>query len=304
MSYHLLSEVKTVSDLRELQRNFAELIRRPLLKGYIMKRDVRTNVIALPNKTLTAHERIEIYAQQYWWKIQQAFDDDFETVRKMLESNHYLSLRDEYLQKFPSISFTLRNLGKRFPLYVKKYAFNEKHEDFKICVYEAARYDWARIEASDGRAYKSIQVGDIEKKNFLNKLLYLQPHVQLLSLTRPVHKLLKSADTERFELLSNVLVKNTSRKLDRKPATVREYIQKSRTFLAVHRFQEKVFVKELTKFEYTFCRAFQRGISLNAVEREHFLSNSRIAEEKNIENVFKMLMSLKWLTLTAKKSYI
>src|SRR5208282_2340664 len=76
-----------------------------------------------PNDRLTSFERLEIYNRQYWFRLKDCFYDDYPGLRAVLGDRRFERMACAYLEKHPSQSFTLRNLGSRL---VKFLAANPK----------------------------------------------------------------------------------------------------------------------------------------------------------------------------------
>ena len=64
-----------------------------------------------PNDRLTSFERLQIYNQQYWWRLLANFADDFRGLRAVLGERKFDRVAVAYLEAWPSRSWTLRNLG-------------------------------------------------------------------------------------------------------------------------------------------------------------------------------------------------
>ena len=285
-----LSQVNSKSELKKLQINFAQIIRRPLTKDDKMLPDNRAKSIAKASKKLSEHQRMQIYAQQYWWRIKQSFDDDFETVAKLVTFDKYQAIRDLYLVKYPSISFTLRDLGSRFPKFIKttksKFVVNTNRKKLA----EAASYDWERIECYDTASLPALTDEAIADIKFFTKKLTIQPYIRLLELDYPVHKVLMNRHSIQNEATSNVLLKSKIKKNSSKDKIYN--LTKSKTYLALHRLDKKVYVKELKKFEFEILKLFKLGISINSLEKKLKLNRN---QEKGLIEIFKSLRSLKWL---------
>lgn len=61
--------IENESELKALQRTFVELVRRPLTAGEKMVPDERVSDFISGNALLEPQERLELYAQQYWWRL-------------------------------------------------------------------------------------------------------------------------------------------------------------------------------------------------------------------------------------------
>src|SRR5579862_909585 len=114
------------SDLRILMRDTAKMIMRPLNSAWRINRNwidgsetqAFADKIIKANDRLTSLERIEIYNKQYWFRLIDSLYEDFPGLRAVLGRIKFNELVIAYLQKHPSKSFTLRNLGRKLPPFV------------------------------------------------------------------------------------------------------------------------------------------------------------------------------------------
>jgi hypothetical protein len=218
------------------------------------------------------------------------FDEDFPNVQKLLTKAEYEKLKMTYLEKFPSVSFNLRHLGSRFPNFIKK---NSKLTGKKMpVVYDAALFDWGKMEAFELAHKPSILIEDISKPRFSTKKLYLQPHVRLLKLKYSIDLLNKESSILKKEVASNVAQKNTKVAKEQ----TRLSLTPKKTFLALHRYQGNVFVKNLTELEFKILNNFQAGYSIKNFA-EDALKKYKGMGDQDLQKHFNQLMSLGWLYL-------
>src|SRR5579864_4971501 len=124
-----------------------EVTRQPLLPSEKMRprlpdgRSVRAiaNVLIKPNDRLNSFERLEIYNQQYWFRILASFSEDFPGLRSLIGERKFEKLAVAYLDECPSQSFTLRNLGARLEAWLGK------HREYVAGV-ERVALDMVRLE--------------------------------------------------------------------------------------------------------------------------------------------------------------
>ena len=70
------------------------------------------------SRNLTAEERLGIYANAYWARLLECLADCFPVLRTALGEETFESFAFEYLQRYPSRSYTLDRLGERFPQFL------------------------------------------------------------------------------------------------------------------------------------------------------------------------------------------
>ena len=129
-----------------------------------------------PSPTLTPDRRIELYNQQYWWRLLSTLQDSFPlTVRLFGFTAFNESIAKPYLETYPPDSWSLSPLGRRLEEWVEKY-YKEKD---KTLVLNSVRLDYKYIEAFTEADYATV-AGETEE-TLLEKPLTLQPHVKLFA---------------------------------------------------------------------------------------------------------------------------
>ena len=282
-----LSRASSKKELLHIQRTFAEIIRTPLNAQDKMKPDNRTEKMLLPNSKLSAHERHELYAQQYWWRIEHSFDEDFPALKAVLGDSQFRMIRDDYLYRYPSVSFTLRDLGSRFPAFIKKNRTLSASK--RALCYECACFEWGRIDAFDAAQREPLSPRMVMKPGFEKKRLYLQPHISLFHFTYPIHQLIKEIRTNRNQMSSNVGVYESETTKGKKPFSLKP----KDTYLVVHRHEFKVLMKPISKQEWKALTLFQKGCSLKGLDAHRSLF--RGIAEKDMYKWFQEWVSLGWL---------
>ena len=178
------------STLSAIQRLMFDTIRRPLSSGERMRRDSAgaADAIIKPNDRLTSFERLQIYNQQYWWRMLANFADDFHGLRAVVGVRKFDRLAVAYLDACPSRSWTLRNLGSRVPEFLASHpGLTAPHSALAL---DVARVEWARTVAFDERELPRIDPARIARTPPDRLRFGVQPHVQLLELRHPVDELL------------------------------------------------------------------------------------------------------------------
>ena len=180
--------------------------------------------IAKPNDRLTSFDRLEIYNRMYWFRVLDSLYDDCPGLRAVLGDAKFIRLAEAYLVKYPSGSFTLRNLPSRLahfirtaPRYTKPYT--------ALC-HDLARFEWARVEVFDTASRPLFTLDDLldvppARQGKLK--LALQPYLQLLRLEYPVDDFILAVKQREAQLLrgeaSNAPTEQRRRSAKKKPAT-------------------------------------------------------------------------------------
>lgn len=274
-------------NLQQIQRAVFDVIRQPLSPSQRMRprladgRSTRgiADEIVKPNDRLTSRERLEIYNQQYWFRILDCFTEDFLGLRAIIGERRFEKLAIAYLTECPSESFTLRNLGARLEGWLKK------HPGFapgmgRLAV-DMVRLEWAEIQAFDGLALPRITARDVGTLSD-GTVFRVQPHLQLLDLAYPVDDLL--VRIRNAEPRSN-MVSNAVLEFPRRTKTRRLTLPKpEKVYLVVHRVQNSVYFKRLTRESFALVRALRGGKTLGEAI-EAVLKNSRHDADELVEHL-------------------
>lgn len=276
--------------LKNIQEWFAEIITQPLIQ------DNKINPIAPNGKTiieeaplhikpgprLLPYERLQIYNQQYWWRLITNLQESFPLLTRLFG---YSSFNDEiavpYLLKYPSDTWTLSFLGRRLGQWVSE---NYKEKDKKL-VFEAVELDWSFNISFICEERLTIDFNDLfkETEKMTNKILFLQPHVHLF--------------VWEYDLLSF-----RDKMLDQEPDYWIENdfpdLKKERkVFAIVFRNQKNnVLSKEITEEEYFLLKSFKKGLSIEQlceiIEKLPAKRAKKIAE--NLQNWFQEWGARAW----------
>lgn len=117
-------------ELDRMQRWFFEMVSHP--KGvkaafnddsaaqYLPPEVDQLKQIIKPSKFLSAARRMDIYADMYFWRLVEVLESDFEVLSHCLGHHAFHRVMERYLQAHPSRSYTLSELGRRLPEYIRE----------------------------------------------------------------------------------------------------------------------------------------------------------------------------------------
>ncbi|HEV2453314.1 MAG TPA: DNA-binding domain-containing protein [Verrucomicrobiae bacterium] len=294
----LRPESQTSAGLRELQRLMANAVMRPLGPGDRMQRkwiDGRlTRRVAesfiKPNARLTSFERLEIYNQQYWFRLGNCLYKDYPGLRAILGDRAFEKLIREYLMRYPSRSYTLRNLGSRLVKFLKT-APGATAPRRQLAL-DIARLEWAHIEAFDNEARPPLEPNDLLDANAAKLRLRLQPHFSLLKLQYVVDRFL--IDLRKKVGLRGEASNAIEQDHHGEKNKLTRNLKRKDNFLAVHCYQDQVYYKRLEPGQFVLLSALQNGATLErACVR---LAGLKISEDlgEAIQNWFSDWMALGW----------
>ena len=83
--------------------------------------------------------------------------DDYPGLRAIVGEKKFMQLAMAYLAKYPSVSFTLRNLGQRLEQFLREEpAWIAPTEQLAL---DMARFEWAQVVAFDDAERPEITIG-------------------------------------------------------------------------------------------------------------------------------------------------
>jgi Putative DNA-binding domain len=283
-----------------LQRAIARAVMQPLTASERMRRiapsggRMRTYAARYikPNDRLTSFERLEIYNRQYWFRVLGSMAEDFPGLCAVLGQRRFEDMCRAYLAECPSRSFTLRNLGSRLEVWLRRNP--QWLRGKKVLALDMARLEWADIEAFEGEAEAVLRPEELDGVSVPKLTLRLQPYVQLLDLHYPVDDLLLEIkkDDNDADFASNSVAER------RKQAKVRavEGLQSKRVFLVVHRIDFSVYFRRIEREEYAMLSALRAGKSITAAIELAFRNSSisQFNRARYVRHCFETWAALGW----------
>lgn len=246
------------TSLSEFQATIAEAVMRPLGPGDAMRRENRATAEAfiLPNDRLSSCDRLQIYNQQYWWRIQGAFAEDFRGLRAVLGERKFDKLAVSYLADCGSESWNLRDLGGRLAEYLANHP--ELLAPHTALATEVAAVEWARTVAFDGEQKPLLDPEEFSRRKPAKMKTSIQPYITLLELHYPVDQLLRRLKRSDHAAASNAMSGGMSTRRVRLSAKSLP----SPIFLAVHRLDLAVYYKRLDPEAWHLLQALRTGFTL------------------------------------------
>jgi len=211
-----------------------------------------------PNDRLSSLERLQIYRRSYWYRLIDCVYEDCPGLRALLGERKTAALVRGYLAKYPSRSFTLRNLCSRLPQFIREEP--RRTSPRTALAHDVARFEWAQTVAFDGEACPVLTPDDIADTPPARLRLGLQPYLTLLALDWPVDDFVIAVKKR------NALRREASNVMDRAPrAGLRRKIplpRRAQTFVVVHRYQQRLYYKRVETRAFRMLEALQAGRTL------------------------------------------
>lgn len=253
--------------------------------------------IAKPNDRLTSFERLEIYNRMYWFRVLDSLYDDCPGLRAVLGDRKFTALAEAYLVKYPSGSFTLRNLPSRLAKFIREEPrYTKPHT--RLC-HDLARFEWARVEVFDTATRPVFTVDDLldvpaPKQGKLK--LALQPYLQLLELEYPVDDFILAVKEREAELLRGD-ASNTPTQRRRGKERKAKLPPRQRTHVAIHRLDGRIYFKKLEPAAYRILVALRAGRTLEQALATGIprARQARTDWAAQVQGWFRTWMELRWL---------
>jgi hypothetical protein len=260
------ARVDSARDLADLQRAVWGLVSRPLTAANRMKprtAEGRSTAAAVgeivkPNDRLTSFERLEIYNRMYWFRVLDSLYEDCPGLRAVLGDRKFIRMAEAYLIKYPSRSYTLRNLPSRLEKFLREEPqWTKPHT--ALCL-DLVRFEWAQIEVYDGAARPLFTTDDLLDSNPAKLRLGLQPYLQLLELDHPVDDYLLAI--KKREALLRGDASNAPTGLRTSRASQVPLPKRAPCAVAVHRVDSRIYFKRLEPAACKVLLAIRAGKTL------------------------------------------
>lgn len=197
---------KVPSQLKEVQEWFASIITRPIddcsqmnpLSPSGIPMSIEAQQYIVPSPTLTPDKRIQIYNQQYWWRLLTILHENYPLTTRLFgyrDFNRLIAV--PFLERYPPNHWSLNYLGDSLPRWLREEYCGENKE----LVREAVDVDWAYIKGFFTGELSTDYTAEDEEA-LLTRSLTLQPHISLCRLTHrllPFRDLLLEHEPEHWE---------------------------------------------------------------------------------------------------------
>lgn len=286
-------DAKVPASLKKEQLWFAGIIGRPIdqenrmmplsPQGVSMEMDAQEHIS--PSPTLQPAQRIQIYNQQYWWRLFKTLQESFPILTRLFgEFRFNYKLATPYLVKYPPSHWSLNLLGENLTKWLKE-SYREKD---KALVVDAAHVDWAFSQSFLSEQLQPLTAEHLtgDGEEILGQKLYTQPHLHLFCMPHHLFNF-------RSELVKHPV--EYWRQNDY-PILQNDKIY----FFALYRnLRNEISWKELSEGEYRLLLLFQRGISVEGACDWLEKQQAKLFEAamQNLQNWFQEWTQRGWLTL-------
>ncbi|HRD55787.1 MAG TPA: putative DNA-binding domain-containing protein [Parachlamydiaceae bacterium] len=286
----MIFDSKVPSELKKIQKWFASIITRPLdEKNEIMPispsgkpivQEAKQFIIKSPS--LKPFERIQIYNQQYWWRLLAILHDNFPlTVRLFGYYEFNQQIGFPYLTAYPPCHWSLNLLGKNLSKWMEE---SYKEED-KVLVSNAVLADYAYIDCFFAEQKKTADFASLVQngEELCSLQLKLQPHVRLFEFP-----------FDLFTFRTAMLKEDPNYWLEHKFPK----LKKGKFHFILYRdHQNYGSVNFISPTEYQILKLLQKGTSIDAICEWVETQDKKIRKEaeKGMQNWFQQWGTLKIL---------
>lgn len=258
----------------------------------------RTAAVIAPlvksNDRLEAIERVEIYNRMYWYRLLDCVADDSPALRAFLGEKKFWKLAQRYLEKYPSRSYTLRDLCSRLARFIGENP--ELTGPHPAAALDLARFEWAQVVAFDGPSLKPLTRKAIRAADPETLRVRLQPHLTLLHLAYAADEYIlavKRGDAAlRAEASQAVVERRGTQAREIAGALKQETID-----VVVHRSDFTIYYKRLEPGAARLLRALGQGLTLPAA-CARAMRGSKLppaGQAAQVQQWFSLWMRLGWL---------
>jgi len=286
-------DTSSPAKLKEIQQWFASIIVRPIdakshmmpvsPSGVLMKHEAKNYI--KPSFSLRPDQRIELYNQQYWWRLLNVLQDIFPLLVRLFGYTDFNNtIGFPFLVKYPPDHWSLNAIGANILHWID----DEYCESDKKLVFDAASLDLAFNESFVAKWLKPIDFTDCQDTDLSALLLpklYLQPSLYLFDF-----------DYDLFAFRQEFLLQEPSYWQDHE---FPELIHGKKRFVLCRTPRNETVWSELTEAEFIFLKQFKTGSSIEVAcdwledQEKHIFDEA----SKNLHMWFKKWASRGWLSM-------
>jgi hypothetical protein len=111
------------------------------------------------DERLPAAERLDIYANMYFFRLLDCLREDFPRLASALGEDRFHNLATDYLMAHPSENPSLRYLGRRLPEFLAGHALARESS----CLADLARLEWTRADLFDAADARPLGRDDLAR---------------------------------------------------------------------------------------------------------------------------------------------
>jgi hypothetical protein len=118
----------------------------------------RLSEVVLPSHSMTSAERVDVYHGMYLMRMEEALETDYPVIRYRLGDHQFAHLVREYVQRYPSTSYTLNRLGDHLP----QFFLDQPNWPEAAFLHDLARLELAMTEVFDEEESPVLGAAELE----------------------------------------------------------------------------------------------------------------------------------------------
>jgi len=199
----------------------------------------RLSAVVLPSHSMTSAERVGVYHGMYLMRMEEALETDYPVIRYHLGDHQFGHLVREYVQRYPSTSYTLNRLGDQLP----QFFLDEPEWHDAAFLHDLARLELAMTEVFDEEESSALGSEELEA---------VPPEAWEEARLRPIPAL-------RLLAFKHAVVPNLVAYHEDRPSPGP---RRRASWLALYRRDYSVLRLELTRAEFDLLKAIVDGAPL------------------------------------------
>jgi hypothetical protein len=139
---------------------------------------------------LSRHDRLDVYANAYFYRLLDSLTTDFKTVHRIVGEEKFHDLVAHFLMHYPSHSPNIGDLGEAFPEFIKGYPLSEQFP----FLHDLAALERAIMECLYTHHLPALDASSIQTKSedeWAKARFVLDPSLRLMNVQWPVDSLWK-----------------------------------------------------------------------------------------------------------------
>lgn len=281
--------------LKETQEWFASVISQPIDRknricpkapsGTPIRKEASKYILSGPK--LEPFQRIEIYNQQYWWRLLGVLRLNYPLVTRLFGFDIFnRKIAIPFLQDYPPDHWAIDRVGDRLPEWIQN---NYKGKDKRL-VYDASILDKAFTEGVFAGELPPINTQIVQEsgglEGILETKLYLQPYLRLFEFPYNLfefrEQMIEESDTDYWL---------THKRPELKHGQKFTYI--------LYRDQDKYLeCRKIPLTEFSLLSHFKTGASLVDLLEQMTTDPAQEQVESHLQNWLCKWITCKWLTAT------
>jgi hypothetical protein len=152
--------------------------------------------LVLGDDRLGAVERVDVYANMYFFRLLECLEEDFPAVAAVVGHEAFHALAADYVEVHPSEHPSLRMLGRSFGDFLDGHALRKRH----FWIADLARFEWALLEAFDVEDVAPVgadRLAEFGADDWPRLRLRFSPSLRLIEACAAVDEVWKAATDSR-----------------------------------------------------------------------------------------------------------